>query len=268
MEVRDYALAVVSGDDLASKLAPPPADLTDERPGPALRVAAPGRCGRLLIAPPRQGRVPPLVGYQDKHQRARIIHALANHELQAAELFAWALLAFPDTPAAFRRGLVAILAEEQKHFRLYEERLASLGHSFGDFPLTGHFWHRVDDLASPLDFVCAMGLTFENANLDFAAEYAEAALRHGDDETARALDIVHEDEIRHVAFAYRWLDKLGPAGADRWQTYVSHLRPPLGPGRARGKSFDRDSRVRAGLDDDFIDRLETATAMHPSGRPR
>jgi len=36
-------------------------------------------------------------------------HALANHELQAIELFAWAVLAFPDTPIAFRRGLIAIL---------------------------------------------------------------------------------------------------------------------------------------------------------------
>jgi len=29
-------------------------------------------------------------------QRALILHALANHELQAIELFAWALLAFTD----------------------------------------------------------------------------------------------------------------------------------------------------------------------------
>mgnify|MGYP001544831055 CR=1 FL=1 len=268
MELREYALGIVSRGQLAAKLEAPPADVTDEAPGPALRIAEPTRDPRIAIVDARKGRVPPVIGYQDKHQRARIIHALANHELQAAELFAWALLAYPDTPPAFRRGLLAILVEEQKHFRLYEERLTSLGHAFGDFPVTGHFWKRVDDLRAPLDFICAMGLTFENANLDFASEYQQAALSCGDEETARALQIVHDEEIRHVAFAWRWLDKLGPAGEDRWETFVSHLKPPLGPGRARGKIFDRESRVEAGLDEEFIDRLETATALHPSGRPR
>ena len=119
--------------------------------------------------------MPPIAGMRDPAQRVRILHALANHELQAIELFAWALLAFPDAPLAFRRGLVAILADEQRHLALYTERLAALGTGFGDQPVTGHFWNKLDHLADPLAFVCAMGLTFENANLDFAGDYARAA---------------------------------------------------------------------------------------------
>jgi len=42
-------------------------------------------------------------------------------------LIAWALLAHPDAPVQFRRGLVAILADEQRHLGLYFERLAALG---------------------------------------------------------------------------------------------------------------------------------------------
>ena len=45
-----------------------------------------------------------------------------------------------------------------------------------------------------------MGLTFENANLDFAGDYARAARACGDVATADALDQVHADEIRHVHF--------------------------------------------------------------------
>src|SRR5262245_55942813 len=98
MELRAYAEAVVRGPALADKLAPPPADLTDRAPGSPLRLDAPGRTAELAIVAARGARVPPIAGMRDPAQRARILHALWNHELQAVELFAWALLAFPAAP--------------------------------------------------------------------------------------------------------------------------------------------------------------------------
>jgi uncharacterized ferritin-like protein (DUF455 family) len=204
---------------------------------------------------------------RDPHQRARILHALANHELQAIELFAWALLAFPDAPALFRRGLAAILGEEQSHMRLYMERLAALGHRFGDFPVTAHFWNHLGQLSSPLGFVCVMGLTFENANLDFAQEYAAAARAAGDAETAAVLDRVHREEIRHVRFAWRWLRRWRGERSS-WRAYTDSVAPPLGPGRARGREMCLDSRRAAGLDDEFIANLAAVAAIRPSGAPR
>ena len=62
-------------------------------------------------------------------------------------------------------------------------------------------------IRTPLEFVCAIGLTFENANLDFAQEYAAAAREAGDDATAAVLDLVHDDETRHVAFAWTWFQR-------------------------------------------------------------
>ncbi|HEY1548625.1 MAG TPA: DUF455 family protein, partial [Kofleriaceae bacterium] len=152
MNARDYALGIVLGDTLAAKLVPPPSQLDlDDRELP-LRIAAPGRPAELAIASARRVHTPPVQGMRDPAQRARILHALANHELQAIELFAWALLAYPDAPAAFRRGLVAILAEEQLHFGLYAERMAALGTHFGDHPVTGHFWNKLEPLVGPLEF--------------------------------------------------------------------------------------------------------------------
>jgi uncharacterized ferritin-like protein (DUF455 family) len=205
---------------------------------------------------------------RDPHQRARILPALANHELQAIELFAWAVLAFPATPPAFRRGLLAILADEQRHFALYADRLAALGARFGDHPVTGHFWNKLDHLATPLGFACTMCLTFENANLDFAGDYAAAARACGDDATAAALDRVHADEIRHVHFGWIWLRRLAGEAADPWATYLEHARYPLGPRRARGARFDREARRRAGLDEAFIDALAAIEPTRPSGGPR
>jgi len=252
---RDYALAIVTSPTLAAKLVPPPADLVLADAGPPLRLAAPGRPPELAIASSREARVPPLAGMHDPAQRARILHSLANHELQAIELFAWALLAFPDAPAPYRQGLLAILADEQRHFALYADRLAAHATSFGAHPVTGHFWNKLDHLTSPLAFVCTMCLTFENANLDFATDYATAARVAGDTATADVLELVHADEIRHVHFGWVWLRRLASADADPWQTYLAHTRYPLGPRRARGPTFDRDARERAGLSAAFIDAL-------------
>src|SRR5262245_46949794 len=154
MLARSFAQSIVTSDVLADKLAPPPPDLQLEDREPPLVLTAPGRPANLAIASARSAKVPPLAGMRDPAQRARILHALANHELQAIELFAWALLAYPDAPIAFRRGLVAILADEQRHFGLYCERLAALGTQFGDHQVTGHFWNKLDHLTTPLDFVC------------------------------------------------------------------------------------------------------------------
>jgi uncharacterized ferritin-like protein (DUF455 family) len=266
VNARDFALRVVTSDRLVDKLVAP-GELALDDDGPPLVIARPGRPAELAIVPGRKARVPPITGMRDRHQRARILHALANHELQAIELFAWALLAFPATPAAFRRGLVAVLADEQRHFALYAERLAAHGVAFGDHPVTGHFWNKLDHFRSPLHFVCAMGLTFENANLDFAGEYARAARACGDAATADALDQVHADEIRHVRFGWIWLRRFA-ADDDPWRAYLANVDYPLGPTRARGASFDREARVRAGLDDAFIAALEAVSPTRPSGEPR
>lgn len=270
MNLRAFAENLLAADTLAGKLAPPPDELTDDLPGPAVRVTAPVRPPHLAIAPARQVKVPRALGMSDPAQRARILHALANHELQAAELFAWALLAFPDAPGPFRRGLVAILGDEQRHCQMYIERLQALGGDFGDYPVTGHFWHRIADVTSPLGFVCTMGLTFENANLDFAGDYAREAEKAGDLATRAVLEVVHADEIRHVRFAWTWLHKLPAAVTypSAWDKYLAHVAWPLGPARARGKELDRSSREAAGLDSDFIDHLDRTTPTRPSGQPR
>jgi uncharacterized ferritin-like protein (DUF455 family) len=261
MEIRDFALQVLTAEDLDVKLAPPPvavSELTDDSPGVAVRERGPGRPADLRI----QGsvKVPAIDGMADPAQRPRILHGLANHELQAAELFAWALLAFPNAPPPFRRGLAAILVEEQRHTRMYRARLAADGAELGDYPVHGYFWTKVATFHSPLDFICAMSLTFENANLDHTVDYAAAARRAKDEKTAGVIDQVHEDEVEHVRFGWRWLQLFKGEGESAWQAYERSLTWPLRPARARGRSFDRAGREAAGLDAEFIRRIEESRA--------
>ena len=268
MEIRQFASRILTSESLDIKLQPPGKNLTDQFPGTPHRIDTPARPPNLQIVSSRKTKVPPLAGMRDPHQRARILHALANHELQAVELFAWALLAFPAADSKFRRGLVAILAEEQRHFHLYAQRLNDFGILFGAHPVTGHFWNNLDKIHTPLDYICTMGLTFENANLDFAQDYATAARSAGDETTAVILEQVHQDEIRHVHFAWHWLQQLKPADQSPWKTYTATMQWPLGPSRARGKNFDSISRRRAGLDEEFIDNLAATESKRPGGGSR
>ena len=258
MEIRLFAHRIVTTSDLEEKLRPAPGPLADHQPGAPLRLEQPGRPERLRIRPGREAKVPGLEGMLDPAQRPRILHALANHELQAAELFAWALLAFPDAPGEFRRGLLEILDDEQRHTRMYIARLERHGHRFGDFPVSGYFWNKTPEIRTPLTFVSAMSLTFENANLDHTAAYAEAAQRAGDVKTAKVIESIGRDEEAHVRFGWTWLRRLGDAGADPWTIWTSQLTWPLRPAKARGRTFREEPRRRAGLDDAFIERLRRA----------
>ena len=258
MEIRTFAHRIVASPRVADKLRPPSRSLTDDAPGCPLRVKRPGRGAALAIVPSTASRVPAAAGFCDPAQRPRILHALANHELQAVELFAWALLAFPDAPAAFRRGVLDILREEQAHVRLYQRRLEAYGKSLGDYPVTGYFWGKIDGLVTAAHFVCAMSLTFENANLDHTDEYAAAARSAGDQETAAVIDRIHDDEIGHVGFGWRWLKALKDEDESMWSAYVSRIDWPLRPALARGANFSPEGRVAAGLEPEFIRRLEAA----------
>jgi uncharacterized ferritin-like protein (DUF455 family) len=258
MEIREYAMRVVTSEDLETKLAPPPDGRTDDAPGPALLIEKPGRPANLAIVNSKAARTPAIDGMADPVQRRRILHAFANHELQAVELFAWALLAFPGTPTAFRRGLLRILVEEQEHCRLYLDRLAELGGSFGDHPVSGYFWGKAMDLATPIRFVCAMGLTFESANLDHAVEYAAAARRHGDEATAAIIEKVHDDEVGHVKFGWHWLAKWKDVEQTMEEAYCANVTWPLRPALAKGPVFHPESRRAAGMDRHFIEMVADA----------
>ena len=91
--VRDFAERVVHSNDLGEKLAPPPRDLIDDPRGDRSVPGEPGRHSDLRIVAAKDAKVPPLAGWADPLQRRRIVHALANHELQCIVLPHWVVTA-------------------------------------------------------------------------------------------------------------------------------------------------------------------------------
>ena len=264
MEIRAFAESVLFSTDMAVKLASPEG-FTDDAPGAAIAVpAAPGRPSHVALR--TTNAVPPAptpTGIEAERNRGLALHSFAHHELQALELMALALLRFPDAPRGFRRGLVKILKDEQRHFQMYMRRAEHWGVGFGDVGAGHFFWDTVADLDHPADFLAALSLTYEQANLDFSTHWEDAFRAVGDAESAAVLREVYEDEIGHVRHGVAWFGRL--AGCVEFDEYARRLVFPLSPGRAKGPVFDRVGRERAGLSPEFIDEMEITNVSR--GRP-
>jgi Protein of unknown function (DUF455) len=201
----------------------------------------------------------------------------------AVEFFAWALLRWPELPAPLRRGLLSALADEQRHCRLYLDRLSSHGGRFDTDDHSDYFWRQAPAIAAspmgPRAFLAAMGLTLEQANLDFTLTYRDGFENAGDAASAAVCQLVHDEEIAHVALAVRWLERLDPSsqlaeGAAETRLaidahdsspqrndldrYLECVPFPLGPARAKGRRFEVGPRRKAGLSEALIEHVRLA----------
>lgn len=219
--------------------------------------AMPGRPTALQFKPTGAGKgeFPSVRRLEQKHERGRLLHFFANHELLATELMALVLLRFPDAPPAFRRGVLQTLKDEQQHTRWYIERMKQCGIEFGELPVSGYFWRAVSTMENPMDYVAGLSLTFEQANLDFAKHFAQGFAAIGDADTAQLLEKIYRDEIAHVAYGLKWFRRWKHPSESDWDAFCRQLKFPLSPTRAKGIVLNVEARRSAGFDAAFIDEL-------------
>lgn len=258
MELRELAEQILFATTLEEKLQCPDL-ITDEQPGAALPApASPGRPAELAFKSAGSGPAdfPGLERLEQTAERGRLLHFFANHELLATELMALVLLRFPGAPAAFRRGVLNTLKDEQAHTRWYVERMRACGVTFGELPVSGYFWRCVAPMENPIDYVAGLCLTFEQANLDFAGHFARGFAAVGDAETAQLLGRIYRDEIGHVAYGLKWFRRWKNPSESDWEAFCRTLKFPLSPQRAKGFKVNVEGRRAAGLDPEFIAELE------------
>lgn len=262
--LHEWARSYLLSDELSVKLSPPPPPpIVDADPvaaaEPSLRPGRPREFTRIE----RAEKSPKAGALRDPKKRAWLFHTFLHHELQAAELMAWAIAAYPDTPPAFRRGLANILLDEVRHMAMYREALEALGFAVGDFGVRDWFWQRVPAAQSPAAFCAVMGIGLEAANLDHSRRYTRWLRDAGDEAGAALQERVGEEEIPHVRFALHWFRRF--AGATDFATWRAHLPPPLSPVLLRGLPLDAERRARAGMDAAFIEALG-AVVFDPGAR--
>jgi uncharacterized ferritin-like protein (DUF455 family) len=267
LEIKDFAMGLLEAQDLGAKLYFP-LEITDaDRRVSRILPELPQRPPELAFVakPSLEVNLKKLKSLKNDRERGQILHFFANHELLAIELMALALLKFPEAPSKFRHQLIQTISDEQKHCRLYFERLQQCGVALGDVPLGAAFWNQLKDMASPEEYICAMCLTLEQANLDFALEYEQRFLQAGDSRTAEILRCVYEDEVFHVKVGVEWMERWKQPEESQWDFHLRHLQFPLSPARAKSASLSRQARLDCGLSLDYIEQL--SQFQRSKGRP-
>jgi uncharacterized ferritin-like protein (DUF455 family) len=268
MELREFAEQVLLSDQLEDKLQRPTSELTDNAPGEAVRIAVPVRPDNLQFAERRTAPAMPKPGaFVNDHKRAIAHHIMANHELQALEVMAMVLLAFPQAPAEFRMGLAKVMFDEQRHTRMHAQRAAEMGLTFGDLPVNSYIWQKATEYTSVLEYIAGLPLVFEGRNLDHTVEFEDIFLQHNDRRSAAIMRAIHKDEIRHVEFGMFWLRRLKPPGLSGFEVWQQNLRWPIRPSKAVGDTFQHQARLQAGMSQEFIDALQSWTEDPSDDQP-
>lgn len=215
----------------------------------AFDIAMPDRPARPetpeLLAPshmPRRGR-----GGSERGRTA-LLHALAHIEFAAIDLaFDMAGRFGAEFPRTFVDDWLGVGADEAMHFALLDRRLRRFGNHYGAMPAHDGLWQAAEDTAhDALARLAVVPMVLEARGLDVTPATVERFHTAGDLSSARVLQRIFADEIRHVAIGTRWFEY---GCAERrfvpettWQMLVTrHFRGGIKP------PFNDSARATAGL---------------------
>ncbi|MBP1472901.1 ferritin-like domain-containing protein [Frateuria sp. MAH-13] len=224
----------------------------DAQASPAEPFGTPGRPARPRLV---EARGVPQRGLGTPEGRAALVHAIAHIEFNAINL-AWdAVYRFRGFPGDYYRDWASCANDEARHFRMLQERLAELGHAYGDFDAHNGLWEMAAKTAhSDLARMALVPRVLEARGLDVTPGMIERLRGVGDQRTIAILEVILREEVAHVAAGTRWFrwccerDGLEPRG-----TFVQLLRDYMG-GHLRGP-FNHPARLAAGFDAEEMDQL-------------
>jgi uncharacterized ferritin-like protein (DUF455 family) len=187
--------------------------------------------------------------------RAALIHALAHIEFNAINLALDAAHRFAGMPPAFYADWLRVADEEALHFDLLNTHLATLGHTYGDFPAHNGLWQMALKTAhDPLVRMALVPRVLEARGLDATPLIVDKLKAANDLRMVEILAIIERDEIGHVAIGSHWFGwlcaarGLAPETTFR-QLLVDYDAPPLKP------PFNLAARRQAGFSESELDWL-------------
>lgn len=184
--------------------------------------------------------------------RIALWHSLAHIEFVAIDLALDMAGRFgAEMGEEFVSDFLAVAADEAMHFALLARKLESLGSHYGALPAHAGLWEAAyatrADVAARLAVV---PMVLEARGLDVTPATLERVAASGDDNGARILTRILDDEIRHVAAGTKHFLRCAETAQTEpeslWQTLVKrhfrgHVKPP----------FNDSARLAAGLSRGF-----------------
>lgn len=241
------------------------------------RVARDWRLGRLSFAFPvampdrpawpaaleclPPARMPKRGKHGSERGRIALWHALAHIEFVAIDLALDMAGRFgPERGREFISDFLSVAADEAMHFALLERKLTKLGSHYGALPVHDGLWEAATDTAHDVAArLAVVPMVLEARGLDVTPTMLARVRGMGDEQGARILERILDDEIRHVAFGVR---HFGEVSAERdqspqklWRNLVqNHFRGQLKP------PFNDSARTAAGLSRPFYDGVASLTS--------
>jgi uncharacterized ferritin-like protein (DUF455 family) len=184
--------------------------------------------------------------------RIAMLHALAHIEYVAIALALDAAGRFgAEFPRDFTSDWLAVAADEAMHFVLLDRRLRQLGSHYGALPAHDGLWGVAQATKEePLARLALVPMVLEARGLDVTPATVARFTAQGDTASARILDRIYRDEIRHVAVGTRWYEwmceRQGLMPQNHWKALVNaRLKGALKP------PFNNSARSTAGLTQDY-----------------
>ncbi|UOR16023.1 ferritin-like domain-containing protein [Qipengyuania aquimaris] len=201
---------------------------------------------RLPRDMPRRGK-----GGSDKG-RIALWHALAHIEFVAIDLALDMAGRFGESMGqVFVSDFLSVAADEAMHFALLERKLDSLDSHYGALPAHDGLWSAAQDTAHDVAARLAIvPMVLEARGLDVTPATLERVRAQGDENGAKILQRILDDEIRHVAYGAKHFRAVcaerGENPPETWRNLVkTHFSGGLKP------PFNDSARSAAGLSRDF-----------------
>lgn len=218
----------------------------------AIALPVPGRPDRPRLVAPRQL---PQRGLGSQTGRAAFLHAVAHIEFNAINLAADAVYRFRDMPPSFYTDWAQIAADEARHFRLLESRMAELGAAYGDFDAHNGLWDMACRTAH--DCLTRMALVprvLEARGLDVTPGMIDRLRALGDSASIQVLALILEEEVAHVAAGSRWFEWCCEREGVEPEPTFQRLLDAYAPDAVR-PPFNTTARRQAGFSDQELSVL-------------